>query len=196
VGTAVYGILELVQALVDIAGVVAQGHAAAAQQSEEPEENGISELIGVVAALVEGANDLTDDPNGALQDQLQTTVGNLGQQAAADFAASLTGLDETFGEIFSDWGRLSAVADGLQNRPGQWDVSGNEGQIVTAMTNAMKIGYCRALIPLVYQTLESSTLASSRPKDFCGPFGGCPFVTSSVRNHQPYVPGSRPTRTQ
>lgn len=187
VGTAVYDILELLQAVVDIASLGAQGHGPAA---EEPEENGISEGIGLVAALVEASNDLTDDSNGALQDQLQTTVGNLGQQAKDNFAASLTGLDETFAEIFSDWGRLSAVADGLRNHPGQWDISGEEGQIVTAMTNAMKIGYYRALIPLVYSAEEGANVPSPDPKKWCAPDTACFLDGSETHNHEPYVLGS------
>lgn len=178
VGSALYDILELVQALVDIAFLGAPQHAPG---EEEPEENGISEAIGLVAAIMGAANDLTDDPSGALKDQLQTTTDNLGQQAANDFAAGLTGLNETFGEIVSDWGRLSAVANGISMDPGNWDVSANEGQIVTAMTNAMKIGYYKALIPVVYQADEGQALPSSDAAKWCAPpssgfTSGCPFT--------------------
>jgi hypothetical protein len=98
-----------------------------------------------MAAIVGGASSLVTDPNGALKDQLQTTVTDLGTQATADFAASLTGLDTIFNQIVSDWGKLSAVDDGLRNHPGEWSVFGDKGRIVAAMTNAMTIGYYRAL---------------------------------------------------
>ncbi|MGH3235566.1 MAG: hypothetical protein ACRDOH_20410 [Streptosporangiaceae bacterium] len=135
--------------------------------------------LGVAAALLADATALADDPDGAPLNQLQTTVASLGQQAAAGFAAGLTGLDQTFGAIFSDWGRLAAVADGLKNHPADWDIAGKEGKVVTAMTNAMKISYYAALIPLVYETDEAQNLHSSDPAQWCsdGAYdSGCPFA--------------------
>jgi hypothetical protein len=178
VGSALHDILEIPHALADVVSLAARGRAPA---GEEPEANGISEAIGLVAAVLGAANDLNDDESGALQDQLQTTVGNLGQQAADEFAAGLTMLDETFGEILSDWGRLSFVANGLDKDQRDWDVSANEGQIVTTMTNAMEIGYYQALIPVVYEADESQALPSSNPAKWCTPpssgvTSGCPFT--------------------
>jgi hypothetical protein len=181
VGSAIYDIIEVVQAVTDIS---------AALEQEVP---GLSEVLGLVASIVGGVNDLTDDPNGAREDQLGTTVANLGQQAAADFAASLTSLDETFADIFGDYGRLSVVADGLQNHPGSWDTSGKEGALVTTMTNAMKIGFYRALIPIVYSALETPDLPTSDPAEFCAPPDAsilCPFNPFSTDNNQPYVEGT------
>jgi hypothetical protein len=123
---------------------------------------------------------------------LNSRATEVAKAAAADFAASLTGLDKTFSEIVSDWGRLSAVADGVQNHPGDWNISNNEGQIVTAMTNAMKVGFYQKLIPIVYSAVEAVNLPSSDPADFCqvpGDSSNCPFAPDHVNNRQPYAPG-------
>jgi hypothetical protein len=172
VKSGIYDTLEIVQAVVDAVA---------------PEAEGVSEVIGLVAALDGAANDLTTDSGGALEDQLQTTVTNLGTQAADGFGASLTGLDETFNYIFSDWRRLSAVAGGIVNQPGQWDVAANEGQAVTAMTNAATIGYYRALIPLVYSAEVGQALPSPDPAKWCAPDTVCELVGGI---HGSYMLGS------
>ena len=50
---------------------------------------GIIKVVGVVASLVGAGNDITNAVGGEPEDQLQTKVDQLSQQAGADFAASL-----------------------------------------------------------------------------------------------------------
>jgi hypothetical protein len=198
VGSVLYEILEIVQSLADVLlagqhpvagqhrgfGLAAHAHAPA---GEEPEANGTSEVIGLVAAILGAANDINDNPGGAQLDQLQTTVGNLKQQTADNFTASLTMLDETFGEILSDWGRLSFVAHGLDKDQPDWGVGAKEGQIVTAMDNAMKIGYYQALIPVVYEAKEAKALPSSDPAKWCEIIASNPCWSNPFSK---YVPGT------
>ena len=166
VSSAVFDGLELLQAVADIVA---------------PEVTGVSEAISLVAAGVGAANDLATDPAGALEDRLQTTVANLAAQAEGDFEASLTGLDETRDYILSDWGRLSTVAGGMIDHPGLWGVGGNEGQELTAMTNATELGYYRSLLPLVYTAGDAQGVSSPTPAGWCEGTGGNDCIFASYK---------------
>ncbi len=102
-------------------------------------------------AVLKFSTELADEPNGDGKDLLSTTVDKLGEKTALTFAAALTSLSQTFNYVCDDWGKLSAVADGLLHHEPEWDVSAADaGQYVTVATNSIRLSYYRALVPLVY----------------------------------------------
>lgn len=139
----------------------------------------IEKALAVVTAAFKSANELTNATSGDPEDQLKTTVAGLQDKAPADFLATKAGLKNTFAEIFSDWGRLSTVADGVINHPDLWDPTGGEPALVTAMNNAMTVAYYKALIPVVYAADEGFT-RSPDPAKWCvivDPLDTtCPFI--------------------
>lgn len=118
--------------------------------------------LGVVSALAFNAESASADPNGALYEALDTTVGELANQAVLGFGAALENLTQTFGEIYSDYGKLSTVANGMLNDSADWDIH-DEAAAATAMSDAGEVGYYRALIPVVYLEREGTAAFTPDP---------------------------------
>lgn len=127
---------------------------------------GVGHAVGVISAIVEFVTELVTDLGGENKGTLETTVNDLADQAANGFTASLESLTQTFGYLFSDWGKLSAVADGLKHDTDAWEIK-DPGKYVRAMTNAIKISYYQALVPLEYQINEAQAAPTTDMRHWC-----------------------------
>ena len=127
---------------------------------------GASPALGAVSAILSLAWGVTNAQNG--DNQLNTTVGQLETQVLDMFENGLTGLDLTFDYIYADWGKLSAVTDGMTHEAEQWDVTtSNAGQIVTTMSNSFALGFYRSMLPVAYEYAEARADDGSHLGDFC-----------------------------
>jgi hypothetical protein len=148
-------IVSFILELLTIAAEAAQIHALAA-------------ALGVVNAILKFSTELANDKDGNDEDALSTTADQLGEDTASNFAAALTSLSQTFSYIYEDYGKLAAVADGLLNDNPAWDVTaGNAGQYVTAATDAIKLSYYRALVPVVYERFEAQGAPTDKLDQWC-----------------------------
>ena len=138
----------------------------------------VGEAIGVISAIGEFVTELVNDLNGENKGTLETTVNDLADQAANGFTASLESVTQTFNYLFSDWGKLSAVADGLKHDTDAWEIK-DPGQYVRAMTNAIKLSYYQALVPVFdyqpplslqhyhYGIIEAQAAPTTDMKNWC-----------------------------
>lgn len=158
VASAIYYILDTLTTLTDVADVT------------------ISPALGVAASFMQDINALSTTQSGMLEDQVRTTAGNLAQQAADGFTAGLTGLTRTFGLVYSNWGALQTVANGLSKQAAKWKL-GDEGAVITQIQNAAEISDYRALLPDVYVAEEAPNLDSPDPSSWCiTSIGPCPYA--------------------
>jgi hypothetical protein len=138
---------------------------------------GVGPAIGIVSAAMTLGSELANEPDGTSFAALRTTVAKLNDNAADGFTAALSTLSQTFDYVYSDWGKLSAVADGLTGPDAEgWDVSAaDSGRYVRAMSNAIALSYYRALIPIVYGTFEGQGAPTADTGKWCNDFDGCLF---------------------
>jgi hypothetical protein len=128
----------------------------------------VGAAIGVVNAALKFSTELANRKNGNEMGALKTTAEKLGQDTALTFGAALTSLSQTFDYLYADWGKLSAVATGLKTDEPAWDVSAEDaGQYVTVASDAAKLGYYRALVPVVYDRYEAQGAPTNRLDQWC-----------------------------
>ena len=162
---------------------------------------GVGPALGVVNSIMKFTNEMAESANGEDLEALSTTAERLGQVTADSFAAALTTQSQTFGYLYANWGKLSAVADGLTHDAPAWDVSADDaGQYVTASSAAIKLGYYRALIPAAYQRFEAQAAPTAALENWClsdnGMFcfyaggGGSRITPSPTRRARTRSPGT------
>jgi len=145
-----------------------------------------AEVVGVMAAGLFDAAQASTDPNGALDDALATTVRDLEKQGIDTFVGSLEGITQEFDYIFSDWGRLQLVADGMLHDTGEWDIT-DPAALVQALGTTMQLSYYRRLAPIGWETRETRGLASDNAAAWCvGSESDCPYLNYPAESFDAY----------
>ncbi len=121
--------------------------------SSFPIEHDIPAALGMAAAVFNFATGLANLPDGSSTVDISTTVAQLEQQAADNFAGQLTAQGVLFDLIYSDWGKLQALGSGLSNPDDPnwaWDGDLTTGQILSVLNIAVEKSYYRSLLPIPY----------------------------------------------
>ena len=127
---------------------------------------GAGEVLGIMAAGMFDAAQAATDPNGSLDDALTTTVQNLEKQSIDTFVGSLEGITQEFDYIFSDWGRLQVVSDGMVRHNAEWDIK-DPAAMVKTLGTTVQLSYYRRLAPIGWETRETRGLFSGSARDWC-----------------------------
>ena len=129
---------------------------------------GYSQVLGVLNASIGFGSELANESDGTNHGALETTVDDLSHQAAAGFTASLSSLSQIFDYLYSNWGKLKAVATGLTEDAPAWDINAtNRGELVELMGNAMRLSYYQTLVPLEYSSFEAQSAPTSDLARWC-----------------------------
>lgn len=125
-------------------------------------------FVGVLATLMVLTIDLVNDHEGDNVSVKPTPPERLAEDAIKAFLAGLTTMDQTFDYVFSDWGKLSAVATAMRTDTAAWDVNGqNKGQLVNNLLQVDKLAYYRSAVPAKYGLGEGRADPSSDPAVWC-----------------------------
>ena len=176
-------------------------------------------IFGIVDTVMNFADSLTTDPSGNPTAALATTVANLANQTAEQFAAQKSTLGTQFDMVYQDWGKLNALGAALTDAKSgaawRWDGS-TEGQVLQAMGPAIEQFFYRSLMSGVY-AIGSYVPACPQsepplPAPPCGtPWGSAPLwqqpadywalhsgqAIADYRFVQPFnLPATLPTRFQ
>jgi hypothetical protein len=126
----------------------------------------VGEGFKAAAAILDTVAEFADTPDGR-DYALDTTVGNLANAVAAQHAAQLTMLGNLLNLVFTDYGRLHAVAQDARSNDGPWYWDNTvPGRYLAATDKAAQANFYRALLPKLFEEVSTFNGLSNKITDW------------------------------